>query len=201
MDPITMSLITRGVMGAGQTLGALINKPGARPIMQTPDSIEELERRASSVANASTDNIQLNQNQIIDNSASNAVNNVKRTAGNSSDLIGAITQIQGNTNRAKMNASNEFASRKIGYENNLNRALQIKGQYEQQNQNYNKIAPYEEAVTANNQLMQAGLGNISDAADMTSTYGAITGKNFSDMFGKKPKLHETNPSYIPGVEY
>lgn len=188
IDPVTLSLISRGTMGAAQTIGAMLNQPGERPTMTTPNAITELTNRTRKRSNQTTDGILQQQENTINQGVSDALNKVKRSTGNSSDLTGAMASIQGNANRAKQTANTAYQGRKVAYDNDFNRALQSLGQYESKNQYYNKIAPYEEAVSANNQLMQAGLGNLSDATDMTSTYGAINGtENFSDLFRFKKK--------------
>lgn len=164
----------RGVLGAAQLIGGLLSNPGPRPVMKTPAQVGEITSRARNRANATTDVIAQNQNQTIDNNLNTGVANVKRSAKSPADIIGALTRLYGNANQAKMGVSNNFAARREAREGRLNSALMTEAKYEDRNFNYNQVQPFEEAVSARNNLIGAGIGNIGDATDMQNMMNAIS---------------------------
>lgn len=173
MNPALIGTAARGVLGAGQLIYGLLNKPGDRPKMTTPGAVKEATARNRNLATASTDAIKQGQERDVNQGVSSAVSNVKRSAGSANDVISGLTEIYGRGNQAKQAVGDSYANRKMQYNQNYNNSLQTEAQYDRQNFQYNEIAPYEEAVTANNQLIQAGLGNITDGADMGSMFSAM----------------------------
>jgi hypothetical protein len=171
IDPITASLVGRGLLSVGQlALAQTIDTK--RPTMQVPGAINEMVSGQRTTAGAGTDVIQQGYNTEVNQQASNAASNIARTAKSGSDAIMGVSEVAANATRAKRAGSLDFAGRSMQNKQILNQGLGILGQYQQQAWDYNENQPYQARVATKNALTQSALGNAFDTIDMNAAYGA-----------------------------
>ena len=169
--------IIRGGMALGQIVGGLITRPKNRPKYRIPGEINESTNRARTLANASSDTMLQNDEANIDQAGANAVQNVQRTATSGSDAVLSAGNIAGQIASSKLDANRGFAQRKMMNEGQLNSALNTQAQYQDKAFDYNVNQPYQEKMDTSNALLNAGLGNATDATDMMSNRKMIESYN------------------------
>lgn len=170
MDPITMSLLAQGGIGAAQMIGGLAMKAPKRPVYTPSAATQEAVRLTEQEANSSLMAGQSQMQDQIQATAANTMNSVQRSASSSSDILNAAGAVQAQSNRSLSDLVRMSAQDKARRRGLHLGSLSRLGQEQNQAFQINQMEPYQNANAAKSALFSSGMQTLGDAGSSYARY-------------------------------
>lgn len=175
MDPMTIMALAQGAMGIGQKIDAGIKRRNAKENFtpyEIPSSINLMLDKANSLASQTEiPGADIYRSRAQSNAAQ-TIESAQRTAGSSSDVMGALPGIQANLDSFYQDIAAKGANYYQQNQAQQQQALNTFGQYETERWRQNEYMPYMQALGDANAVGQAGNQNIGSAIGAGMSIGA-----------------------------
>jgi len=194
IDPITGALILRGAQTGAQLLSSAFQKQDPnRPRKTIPESMVQATNKLRQLSNTTQRPGRDYANRQIRQGTSTAVSRTQRTASNPAEALQAIGGVQAQENEAMAEQQARDDQFSIQAERDYINQLRQQGRYEEANERYNKLRPYEETRARKEALLGAGVSNLDTIGQDIASYELLGG------FGNEKEKPVTDPSQLPGT--
>ena len=181
MDPLTLSLIAKGVVGAGQMISGM-NKPDA-PEYKIPSALKQnLALAQSAYANPYMPGEQRASDKI-DLSAANALS----AARDMNSGVSGVSKVQAGTNKAKLDLAAKSAEFNRSMLDRLTAAQKDMARAQDTKWQMNEFAPYKDAMVKKENQIGAGLTNMFGAVDQGLAMRILGGSSITDATPSLPQ--------------
>jgi hypothetical protein len=210
MDPVTMMLLAQAIPTGIELAKAYSQSKQAkelekvgRPQYEIPEAVQQDVNRARYLASMKE---LPGQNTIEAKMAQNTakgINQLQNVSANPADLAANVARLYNAQMEGTQNLGIKAAQNWQGNQGQLSNALRMLGQYQQQQWDYNKKQPYEEAKAAEAALREASYRNLAAASTNIASgiSGAANMQYQSDNLDKMLAAYNTYPSYNTNTTY
>lgn len=204
MDPVTMMLLAQAIPTALELTKAYSQSKQAkelekvgRPQYEIPEAVQQQVNQARYLASMRELPGQNLMEAKLGQTTAKGINQMQNAAANPADLASNIAKLYGAQNEATQNIGIKAGQNWLNQQGQLSNALRMLGQYQQQQWDYNKKQPYEEAKAAEAALREASYRNLAAASTNIASgiSGAANMQYQSDNLDKTLAAYKQYPGY------
>jgi len=210
MDPVTMMLLAQAIPAGIQLAKSYkqsqqakeLEKMG-RPQYEIPEAVQQQVNQARYLASMRELPGQNLMEAKLGQNTAKGIAQMQNASANSADLASNIAKLYGAQNEGVQNIGLKAGQNWLGQQGQLSNALRMMGQYQQQQWDYNKRQPYDEAKAAEAALREASYRNLAAASTgiASGISGAANMQYQQENLDKILAAQNTYPNYTTNTNY